>query len=387
MNDDLQLLREYAASHSEPAFETVVARYLGLVHSAAVRQVRDPLLAEEVTQAVFVILARKAGSLGRGTILPGWLYRTTRFTAANVIRREAARQHHEYAAYMQSIVEKEPADAVWPEIWPLLDEAMARLRQTDRDALVLRYFENKSLKEVGAALGVQERAAQKRVNRGLEKLRVLFAKRGVALSTGAMAGAISANSAPAAPVSLLPVVVTTCLNQSAVPVPLLWLVKCTWGQLFWRPWMLALSGGLGIVLVGVGVAILPHSNKSAAGSAIERTFVVRTPLAPARPAAGPSQIKLELQGSPGLPFELNQAENGVSQTIKGTLPWELSFADADYAITIAIQGPGEFGLKIYRDDRPMGGSSIRQVIVPTRISIDGKKGGWGMHFQSSKIQS
>jgi RNA polymerase sigma factor (sigma-70 family) len=385
MNDDLQLLREYAASHSELAFETVVARYLGLVHSAALRQVRDPILAEEVTQAVFVILARKAGSLGRGTVLPGWLYRTTRFTAANALRREACRQHHEHAAYMQSILEKEPADAVWPEIWPLLDEAMARLRQTDRDALVLRYFENKSLKEVGAALGVQERAAQKRVNRGLEKLRMLFAKRGVALSTMAMAGAISANSASAAPVGLLSAVVTTCLSQPTAPVPLLWLVKCTWHQLFWRPGMVALSGGLGIALVGVAAAILPHPNKSAASSAIERTFVVRPLPAPTRPSPSPSQIKLELQGSPGLPFELTHAENGVSQTINGTLPWALSFDDADYTVTITIHGPGQFGLKVYRNDQPMLGTSLGQVTRPTRYSIDGKKDGQGIRLHSSKI--
>ena len=202
MNHDMELVRQYALHNSEPAFEALVSRHLGLVYSAALRQACDPHLAEEITQAVFIILARKAGSLSSKTILPGWLYRTTRFTAANILRTKARRQLRESEAYMESATPDIPSETAWHEMSPLLDEAMEQLRSTDRDALLLRYFENKSLQEVGAGLGVHERAAQKRVARGLEKLRAFFTQRGVALSAAAMVGAVSANSVQAAPVGL-----------------------------------------------------------------------------------------------------------------------------------------------------------------------------------------
>jgi RNA polymerase sigma factor (sigma-70 family) len=176
MSDDMELVREYAASQSETAFETLISRHINLVYSAALRQVRDPHLAEEISQAVFVILARKAGSLGSKTILAGWLYRAARFAAADALKIQRRRQRREQEVCMQSTFDEPRLDAAWQELSPLLDEAMAQLRDKDRDALVLRFFENKSLREVGDALGLQERAAQKRVARGLEKLHAFFAR-------------------------------------------------------------------------------------------------------------------------------------------------------------------------------------------------------------------
>ena len=200
---DMELLRAYATRQSESAFEALVQRHLNLVYSAARRQVGDAHLAEEITQAVFVILARKAESLGPKTILPGWLYRTTRYVAADSLRSRHRRQRREQEAYMRSTLDEKPTETAWQEMFALLDEAMGRLRANDRDALVLRYFENKTLQEVGATLGLEERAAQKRVARSLEKLRAIFFKLGVDLSTQAIAGAVSAHSVEAAPAKLM----------------------------------------------------------------------------------------------------------------------------------------------------------------------------------------
>ena len=219
-NDDLTLLREYARSHSEEAFAALVSRHVNLVYSVALRQMRDPHLAEEITQAVFIILARKADSLGDKTILPGWLCRTARYASANALTIQRRRQHREQEAFMQSQLEdlsrqSEATAETWSKIAPLLDGAMEQLGQKDHDALVLRFFEGRNFKEVGAALGASEDAAKMRVNRALERLRKFFTKRGVSSTTASIAGTISANSVQAAPVALAKTVTVVAIAKGA----------------------------------------------------------------------------------------------------------------------------------------------------------------------------
>lgn len=256
MNPDMDLVREYLTGRSEQSFERLVSRHIALVYSSALRQVRDPNLAEEITQAVFIILARKAASLSPKTILPGWLYRTTRFTAANALRTRATRQRYEQEAVMEFATENSSTETAWLELAPLLDEAMARLRQTDRDALLLRYFENKSLRDVGAALGTNEESAKKRVARSLEKLRNFFKGRGVSLSATVIAGALSANSVQAVPVGLA-VAVATAAQGTALTTSTATLVKGALKLMAWAKMKTAAVIGGAIVLTTVTVTQLP----------------------------------------------------------------------------------------------------------------------------------
>jgi len=196
--NDIDLLREYAASRSEEAFAALVSRHINMVYSAAMRYVGNQSQAEEITQAVFIILARKASGLSGSTVLSGWLFKTARLTAANYLRTEIRRSRREQEAYMQSNLNETEPDA-WKQIAPLLDDAIAELGETDRNAIVLRFVEGRDLKEVGAALGTSEEAAKKRVSRAVDKLRSLFGKKGITLSAAALSTAIAAHSVQAAP--------------------------------------------------------------------------------------------------------------------------------------------------------------------------------------------
>jgi RNA polymerase sigma factor (sigma-70 family) len=200
MTNDLDLLAKFARDRSQDAFTTLVNRHVNLVYSAALRQVRSPQLAEEVAQSVFTDLARNAGKLKPGTLLTAWLYQVTRRTAIDVVRKESRRQLREQIAVEMTNMNSNASE--WTRIEPLLDKAMDSLDETDRSAILLRYFENKNLREVGESLGTSDDAAQKRVGRAVERLREFFSKRNVTIGTSGLAVAISAHAVQAAPVGL-----------------------------------------------------------------------------------------------------------------------------------------------------------------------------------------
>src|ERR1035437_2500041 len=230
--NDHELLAEFARNGSEVAFATLTARHVNLVYSAALRFCGDAHHCEEIAQAVFIILARKAGKLSPRVVLSGWLYQTARLTAANFVKGEIRRQRREQEAYMQSTLNETDA-ASWQQLAPLLDEAMGHLGETDRSAVVLRFFENKTAAEVAAALKLTEAAAHKRVNRALEKLRKIFSKRGVALSAALIAGMVAANSVQAAPAGLAATVTAATAGGVSISATITTLVKGTMKAMTW----------------------------------------------------------------------------------------------------------------------------------------------------------
>ncbi len=264
---DMALVRAYAVRQSEQAFETLVSRHVNLVYSAAVRQARDPHLAGEITQAVFIILARKAGALGADTILPSWLHRAAGFAAADALKIRRRRAQREQEAFMQTILnepENDPSSQgaaeaeAWRQIAPLLDAAIAGLNEKDRNAIVLRFFQDKSLSEIGAALGASEEAAKKRVNRALEKLRKYFSKRGVSSTTAMIAGTISTNSIQAAPVALAKIVTAVAIVKGATAsTSTLTLIKGALKIMAWTKMKTAIVTGVAVLLtVGTTTVIV-----------------------------------------------------------------------------------------------------------------------------------
>jgi RNA polymerase sigma factor (sigma-70 family) len=211
----LRLLEQYTRQGAEEAFAVLVREHLDLVYSAALRAVHSPQLAEEVAQAVFTDLARQAHKMKPNTLLSAWLYRVTRRTAIDVVRRESRRQRREQVA-VELAEQDSTTSSEWSQAEPLLDEAMDALPEADRNAVLLRFFEGKDLKDVGGGLGVSEEAARKRVARAVERLRQFFLKRGVEIGSAGVAALLSAKAVEAAPAGLAAAIAAALSTSSAV---------------------------------------------------------------------------------------------------------------------------------------------------------------------------
>jgi len=275
--DDMALLRDYAANNSETAFEELVSRRVSFVYSAALRQVRDPQLAGEITQAVFIILAQKAGRISEKTILTGWFFRTTRFAALAQIRAEVKRRRRELEVKMQSEFQSPAADEIWNQMSPLLDEALATLGEKDRQAVLLRFFENKSLAQVGNVLGAGEDTARKRVSRALEKLRRYFAKRGVTSTTATIAEKIATNFIQAAPTALAKSVTAVAIAKGAAASgSTLTLVKGALKAMAWAKAKAAVVVSVGVLLAaGMMAAVVSGPSQDREASRILKQMYQR----------------------------------------------------------------------------------------------------------------
>jgi len=230
MTHDEQLLRQYTEERSESAFGELVTRYIDLVYSAALRVVNgDAHLAQDVTQTVFIDLARKARSLPRGVVLAGWLHRHTCYTAATAVRTERRRRTREQTAMEMRALDDNTASP-WERIAPYLDEGLNELNSSDRHALVLRFLKRQDFRAVGAALGISEDSAQKRVSRALEKLRGVLSRRGVTLTATALTSVLATQAVTAAPAGLAVTVTAASLTvatQTGTTLTLLKLMAAT----------------------------------------------------------------------------------------------------------------------------------------------------------------
>jgi len=323
--EDLQLLREYAEQRSENAFGDLVRRHVILVFSTALRVVGEMSLAEDVTQLVFIRLAQKAGSIRSGTILSGWLYRTTRNVAQTVLRGELRRRKREELAMQMTELDAN-SHSVWEGLAPLLEGAMRQLRPIDQDAVLLRFFEGKSLREVGQALSISDNAAQKRINRSLETVRAYFVRNGVPVSAAAIAPMIADHAVRALPPGLSESLVAASVAKAAT-------AGATGAALSFLQVMsvskLAISGVAAVILLLAGALVFvassspelgvspPAREESKAAFALRGT--VRTedgkPLANAlvRLATAQAQVRLYQTGTPvfAVAPATNQT-NGVS---------------------------------------------------------------------------
>ena len=259
-SQDFVWLQAYSTNGCEESFAALVKQHHGFVYSSALRQVRDATLAEEVTQAVFLILARKASSLTKRTTMAGWLFRTTRFVAGHVLRDRSRRQKYEQEAAQMHLNHPEPGDS-WNEIAPVLDDALARLGQTDRDAVLLRYFERKELKVVGAVLGITEEAARKRVTRALEKLHAILIRRGVTISAAALATSLMVGATQAAPPGLLPAVLLRVATSGSSP-PALSLINTYMKAMLFAKLKPALWTTALLLTAGIGTMFAQFSGKT-----------------------------------------------------------------------------------------------------------------------------
>lgn len=266
---DAQLLRDYAVEGSEEAFGRLVSRHAALVYAAARRQCESAETAREVSQQVFTDLARKAPVLSRqlapAASIAGWLYRSTRFAVLNVLRTERRRRSHERVVMQQqdSLPDSTTTKREWDSIAPLLDEAMAELRAQDREAVLLRFFQHCDFATVGNALGVSADAAQKRVSRALERLRVRLAKRGVVVGGGALALALTNHATAGAPAGWAGAVTGAALQMAAAEPATLasgWLKALLWAKSHTA--VTSVAGAL-ILAGAVGVSISQQHSASA----------------------------------------------------------------------------------------------------------------------------
>jgi RNA polymerase sigma factor (sigma-70 family) len=332
--EDHQLLREYAERRSEQAFTELVHRHVDFVYSTALRLVRENQLAEDVTQLVFIRLARKAGALGAGTVLTGWLYRTTQFVAQTVLRSDWRRRKRESVAMQFSELNLE-GETVWKEMAPLLEEAMGHLRQADQNAVLLRFFAGKSLRETGHALGISDDTAQKRINRALERLRDYFARHGVMVPVAMLGTTLAAHTVQAAPVALASTLATSVTSTAGTGLGFAATIKLFKAMVFTKIKAYGIAVTVAAILMLGGAAALfqtPAGLPLATNDLANAAFVLRGRLqtSDGKPLSG-AQV---YAAAPGALVRLYYLTNSVPTNARVSKTWTTSAADGTFAVAL-----------------------------------------------------
>lgn len=266
VNSDHELLQAYVTDRSEPAFAELVTRHAGTVYASALRQSRDPHKAEEVVQAVFILLARKAPSLGPDVPLGPWLFRAACFAAKDLLKAERRRVQREQIAYSMNPIDKIPpsgadTEGLWERISPVLDDCLSRMAEGDRRAIWLRFFEEKSLAEVGETMGIAEDAARKRVSRAITKLQGLLARHGAEIDADDLPPVLGSRAAALAPAGLA--AATVAVVMGATPKASAAALSVSVGkQLAWAQWKWWVAAGTAAVVGGATVQIVRQPSDS-----------------------------------------------------------------------------------------------------------------------------
>ena len=316
-----ELLADFRERRSEGAFSELVRRYTNLVYSVAKRRLSNGSLAEEVTQMVFIRLAKAAPKLHHDAELVAWLHRTTIHVSIDLLRSEIRRRvREEKAAVMQSDVEENVA---WKEIAPELDEALNRMGDADRQALLLRFFDHKAMRDVGVTLGVSEDAAKMRVSRALDRLRLQLSARGIACGAAALGTMLADRSVEAAPAQL-----AATLAALSFPAPAsIGLGGGLLGTLSEVSKVKLASGLAAIVLVGAGILIWQHARPpEAANDASQNMLVKLRPQTNQRVSTLTTEdaVILDENGNPD-PLKLLQAVARARNRItSGSMEFQLS---------------------------------------------------------------
>ncbi|HEX2855790.1 MAG TPA: sigma-70 family RNA polymerase sigma factor [Opitutaceae bacterium] len=357
--DDIELLRRYAEKRSEVAFAELVRRHINLVYHAALRQTGgDGSLAEEVTQTVFTDLARKARSLSGRPVITGWLFTSTRFAAAKARRTELRRQTRETAAHvMQEITRDSGAAADWERLRPVIDEVLYELDERDREAVLLRFFEDRPFAEIGERLSLTEDTARVRVARALDKMHTRLARRGVTSTTMALAAALGAQTVLAAPAGLAVAVANTALAAAS---------GAAMAGVFGFFSGAKIAGGMAVVALTVG-AIVYLSDQSGRTNAPFELAQVSNPGLDASPAGKSTEFLAVPQVSTAVPAP---AGRGYISSLISDPNYILRVGDAihvrvhDQPKFGAAQwiGPrGEISLWYTREQLFLGGKTIRDA--------------------------
>lgn len=428
---------DYRRSRSPESFEVLMRHYVDLVYASALRQLRDADQAQDATQVVFTVLAMKAPKLRPDTVLAAWLLKVTRYTVLDARRRQRRRQRHELIAQQIREDQQRTSDmkaAANPastdigsegiaseELRAVLDEGISRLNQSERAAVVLRYFEGKSHGDIAAALGIREDAARKRVQRGIEKLRTFFAAQGAIASTApvsALASAVGAHARVPAPASLVTRLAANAPSAArgsaaAGASTLTASAKGVIALMAWTKFKIVLTiAALVVLLMGGGAvavhaitarahdeivriqpnnspgapAVLPGANVSgsdytlAPGEVLKRIAhpspSARVRLSPFLRGRNPSSVTVEWNGRPEL---RSQTYGGQGQSLEGMLT--------------SVVGLSSFDFNLPRDipDRDLAGDWIvRQGATPDQLmpalEVILRQQGRPVHFEKRRVR-